>query len=305
MSIIGDIARFGDGENIQQNNFSDLTVAMMTGSSLPNSSNSSTASSNGSNSLRNHRLPTNEDQFVDDLVSRLINEDAEDDLVTGLNSLLKRTLSDFGENGLAEQQPSPLLSKHWSSQPTANLQPRQPPFRHNNAEPLKVITNNEFLSDNFHHSHHQHHHHPGGHNRHHDSGYISPSMPHQAPGSGKAFFDNSTNQPFADQQHRVDPLILQQMLQNHQHPKQQMMNHRPITGGRNHRNQHQGFRGGYYGHQQHLAPPPPPKYFDPYDIYNLLPPPEYLRNMPPPMHNHQQLPLPKLPCLAGGQEPNF
>ena len=62
-----------------------------------------------------------------------------------------------------------------------------------------------------------------------------------------------------------------------------------FVGARNHHHRHPGpqqFRGGYQ-----------PKYYDPYDICNLLPPPEYLRNMPPPMHNQQQLPVPKLPCL--------
>ena len=60
-------------------------TAMMTGS-LPSSSSSSTTSSNGSLRLQS----ANDDQFVDDLVSRLIKEDAEDDLVSGLNSLLKQ-----------------------------------------------------------------------------------------------------------------------------------------------------------------------------------------------------------------------
>ena len=55
---------------------------MMTGS-LPSSSSSSSSSSNGGRHL-------NDDQFVDDLVSRLIKEDTEDDLVNGLNSLLKK-----------------------------------------------------------------------------------------------------------------------------------------------------------------------------------------------------------------------
>ena len=55
---------------------------MMTGS-LPSSSSSSTSSSNGSK-------PVNDDQFVDDLVSRLLQEDSGDDLVNGLNSLLKQ-----------------------------------------------------------------------------------------------------------------------------------------------------------------------------------------------------------------------
>ena len=101
MSIIGDIStikskffrpfsaldehffttlHFTDGESF---NFPKSQTAMMTGS-LPSSSSSSTTSSTGST------RPTNDDQFVDDLVSRLIKEDSEDDLVTGLNSLLKQ-----------------------------------------------------------------------------------------------------------------------------------------------------------------------------------------------------------------------
>ena len=61
---------------------------MMTGS-LPSSSSSSTTSSNGS--LRPGGPGANQDdQFVDDLVSRLLKEDTEDDLVSGLNSLLKQ-----------------------------------------------------------------------------------------------------------------------------------------------------------------------------------------------------------------------
>ena len=48
-----------------------------------------------------------------------------------------------------------------------------------------------------------------------------------------------------------------------------------------------GNGGGGNGYQ-----PAPPKFYDPYEIYNLLPPPEYLRNMPPPA-----MPIPKLPCM--------
>ena len=65
-----------------------------------------------------------------------------------------------------------------------------------------------------------------------------------------------------------------------------------ISGARNHHRQHHHnvgphhqLRGGGNGYQ-------PPKFYDPYEIYNLLPPPEYLRNMPPPA-----MPIPKLPCL--------
>ena len=61
------------------------TSAMMTGS-LPCSSSSSSTSSSSNGSSK----PVNEDQFVDDLVSRLLEEDSGDDLVNGLNSLLKQ-----------------------------------------------------------------------------------------------------------------------------------------------------------------------------------------------------------------------
>ena len=78
--ILNKCLKFTDGESF---NFPTTSTAMMTGS-LPSSSSSSTTSSTGSS------RQTNDDQFVDDLVSRLIKEDAEDDLVTGLNSLLKQ-----------------------------------------------------------------------------------------------------------------------------------------------------------------------------------------------------------------------
>jgi hypothetical protein len=315
MSIIGDIAKFGDVElAIKKQQKQTLTVAMMTGS-LPSSSNSSTTSSNGS-----LRLPASDDQFVDDFVSRLIKEDTEDDLVFGLNSLLKQTLSDNGDsNGLDE--PSLFLSKHWSTNQT--IQPihhqGQPPFRNNNnvVDPLKILTSE--LAENFSSN--------GGcginglssgngsNGRHHDSGYISPNLPPTSgsgsgpAGNGKAFcFDqgnvNSSQHPVPvpvqEQQPRVDPVLLQQVLQQQQHhPKHQqqqhMINHRPITGARNHHRQHHHnmgphhqLRGGGNGYQ-----PNQPKFYDnPYEIYNLLPPPEYLRNMPPPT-----VPIPKLPCL--------
>merc|ERR1711899_708721 len=69
MSIIGDISTVRDDDNYFK------TSAMMTGS-LPcsSSSSSSTSSSNGSK-------PVNDDQFVDDLVN-------------GLNSLLKQSLTE-------------------------------------------------------------------------------------------------------------------------------------------------------------------------------------------------------------------
>lgn len=291
MSIIGDIAKIGDVEKIKQQK---TLTAMMTGS-LTSSSSSSTTSSNGS-----LRLPASDDQFVDDFVSRLIKEDTEDDLVSGLNSLLKQTLSDNGDNnGLDE--PSLFLSKHWSTQSIQPVHQGQPPFRNNNnvVDPLKILTSE--LAENL-----------GnggsgingtGSGRHHDSGYISPNLPPASgPGSGgKAFcFDgnvNSQQQAVVEQQPRVDPVLLQQVLQQQQHPKQQqqhMINHRPITGARNHHRQphhnmgpHHHLRGGGNGYQHSQ-----PKFYDPYEIYNLLPPPEYLRNMPPPA-----MPIPKLPCL--------
>ena len=68
-------------------NQQNTLTAMMTGS-LPSSSSSSTTSSNGS--LRPGPGANQDDQFVDDLVSRLLKEDTEDDLVSGLNSLLKQ-----------------------------------------------------------------------------------------------------------------------------------------------------------------------------------------------------------------------
>ena len=77
------IRQITDVEKIKKQQKQKLT-AMMTGS-LPSSSSSSTTSSNGS-----LRLPASDDQFVDDFVSRLIKEDSEDDLVFGLNSLLKQ-----------------------------------------------------------------------------------------------------------------------------------------------------------------------------------------------------------------------
>jgi len=298
MSIIGDIAKIGDVEKIKKQQKQTLT-AMMTGS-LPSSSSSSTTSSNGS-----LRLPASDDQFVDDFVSRLIKEDSEDDLVFGLNSLLKQTLSDNGDsNGLDE--PSLFLSKHWSTSQT--IQPvhqGQPPFRNNNnvVDPLKILTSE--LAENLGNggsgingSNGQ----TGSNGRHHDSGYISPNLPPTSSGSGtgngKAFcFDGNSQHPVVPvEQPRVDPVLLQQVLQQQQHPakqqQQHMINHRPITGARNHHRQHHHnvgphhqLRGGGNGYQ-------PPKFYDPYEIYNLLPPPEYLRNMPPPA-----MPIPKLPCL--------
>ena len=81
--------------------------------------------------------------------------------------------------------------------------------------------------------------------------------------------------------------------------------HQHHNMGPPHHHQHGGFRGPGGGGGPPGGPGPggngyqhsQPKFYDPCEIYNLLPPPEYLRNMPPPMHNHQQLPIPKLPCL--------
>lgn len=181
-------------------------------------------------------------------------------------------------------------------------------------EPLKILTGNGYDFNAV------------GSGRHHDSGYISPNLPN------KAFFDinhqigSNGGTPMDLHQQKVDPLLLQQVLQQHHyHPKQQPFNHRPITGksifdfknveypkfdilgARNHHRHHHGPHMRGYQHHQHLppgpAPPPPPpppagKYYDPYDgICNLLPPPEYLRNMPPPAMHNQQLPLPKLSSM--------
>jgi len=101
MSIIGDISTVRDDDNYFK------TSAMMTGS-LPcsSSSSSSTSSSNGSK-------PVNDDQFVDDLVSRLLQEDSGDDLVNGLNSLLKQSLTETGEK--TYQDSLQWQSKHWLS----------------------------------------------------------------------------------------------------------------------------------------------------------------------------------------------
>merc|ERR1712045_410653 len=141
MSIIGDISTVRDDDNYFK------ISAMMTGS-LPSSSSSSTSSSNGSK-------PVNDDQFVDDLVSRLLQEDSGDDLVNGLNSLLKQSLTETGEK--TYQDSSPWQSKHW-------LSPTQSNGHRDMMEPLKILTNefaeNLGLGSN----------HKGV-----DSGYISPS----------------------------------------------------------------------------------------------------------------------------------
>ena len=154
-----------------------------------------------------------------------------------------RTLSDNGDsNGLDE--PSLFLSKHWSTSQT--IQPvhqGQPPFRNNNnvVDPLKILTSE--LAENLGNggsgingSNGQ----TGSNGRHHDSGYISPNLPPTSSGSGtgngKAFcFDGNSQHPVVPvEQPRVDPVLLQQVLQQQQHPakqqQQHMINHRPITG---------------------------------------------------------------------------
>ena len=94
------IVYFSEDERKRQ--FINLqTAAMMTGS-LPSCSQSSSSSSSssstsstgsqgtgGGNGFHNGHV-RNDDQFVDDLVSRLLLEDSGDDLVNGLNSLLKQ-----------------------------------------------------------------------------------------------------------------------------------------------------------------------------------------------------------------------
>lgn len=139
-----------------------------------------------------------------------------------------RALSDIGDGNLDE--PSPLLSKQWSSTSLKSplhqhqYQPQQEfhqlPLRsNNNMEPLKILTGNGYDFNAV------------GSGRHHDSGYISPNLPN------KAFFDinhqigSNGGTPMDLHQQKVDPLLLQQVLQQHHyHPKQQPFNHRPITG---------------------------------------------------------------------------
>ena len=108
------------------------------------------------------------------------------------------------------------------------------------------------------------------------------------------------------------PLQDLSLLCNH---SSSQINPRPITGAHNHRQQHQQqqrqmgpipsqqFRG-----YLHSKPPPPPHpavipFHDPYDMSGFLPPPEYLRKMPPPVHNNPPLPMPKLPCTTSMPEP--
>ena len=99
-----------------------------------------------------------------------------------------------------------------------------------------------------------------------------------------------------------------------QHFCSSQINARPITGAHNHRHQHQQQRQmGPIPSQQfrgylHSKPPPPPHpavipFHDPYDMSGFLPPPEYLRKMPPPVHNNPPLPMPKLPCTTSMPEP--
>ena len=143
---------------------------------------------------------------------------------------ISRTLSNNGDNNKLDE-PSLFLSKHWSTsqsiQPAHHHHQQPPVFRNNNnVEPLKILTSE--LAENLGNGSGIN----GG--RHHDSGYISPNLPPTS-GSGKAFqFDgNNPNQHQAaiEQPHRVDPVLLQQVLQQQQHPKHQhMINHRPITG---------------------------------------------------------------------------
>ena len=148
-----------------------------------------------------------------------------------------RTLSNNGDNNKLDE-PSLFLSKHWSTsqsiQPGHHHHQQQVPpvFRNNNnVEPLKILTSE--LAENISSNGSVRINSSNGGGRHHDSGYISPNLPSTS-GSGKAFFDgNNPNQHQAaiEQPHRVDPVLLQQVLQQQQHPKHQhMINHRPITG---------------------------------------------------------------------------
>ena len=89
------------------------------------------------------------------------------------------------------------------------------------------------------------------------------------------------------------------------------INARPITGAHNHRQHQQQRQMGPIPSQQfrgylHSKPPPPHPavipFHDPYDMSGFLPPPEYLRKMPPPVHNNPPLPMPKLPCTTSMPE---
>jgi hypothetical protein len=229
-----------------------------------------------------------------------------------------RTLSNNGDHS---NEAKTWSSKHWNlpvvqtpatlvSSSTANFSQYLNTRTDNNnmiMEPLKILTN-EFAENLG----------LGPHCKDMDSGYISPNGCHLPP--GKPFFDYPYQQQpmevaaalsgghhhhhHLQHQPRVDPLLLQTSVSKYhqQQQQQQLINPRPITGA-HHQQRH---------HQHHHQRPPPHHHFrgfptsskipppvmppaDPYDISSFLPPPEYLRNMPPPMHN--TLPMPKLPCL--------
>lgn len=223
-----------------------------------------------------------------------------------------RSLTENGENEFHPEPTSPWLSKPWLS-PSA---PNQPPSAVQNLmEPLKILTN-EFAENLGLQNHTSQNPSKGV-----DSGYISPSNGILPPMSGGVppktpyYVDQppAASDPISPAAARVDPILLQQFLQKSQKTgyNPQMGSARPITGGtsqHHHRHQHHAGRGQYYGHQPHphhyragnggyLKPPPPViPFHDPYEMSGFLPPPEYLRKMPPPMQNGP-LPMPKLPCM--------
>lgn len=163
--------------------------------------------------------------------------------------------------------------QHYPHQPLQNNNPMM-------MEPLKILTNE--LAENLG---------LGPHSKDFDSGYISPSN------NGSHFLPGK---PFCyDQQPpRVDPLLLQQVLQKRPH---QHINSRPITGNHHRSNgpQYHNPRGPQFRFHHKLPPPAaviPPHLHEHFDISSCLPPPEYLRNMPPPLHNNA-IAMPKLPYM--------
>ena len=130
--------------------------------------------------------------MVDDMVSRLIEEDAKDDLVSGLNSLVRQNLSLNGDKNGPSLILSNLPANRWSvSQP---VHQGWPTFRNKNnvIDPLKILTNE--LAENLENDG------SGIHgSRHPDSGYISTDLL-PASDSGQVFFnDNSQHQALVEQ----------------------------------------------------------------------------------------------------------
>ena len=130
--------------------------------------------------------------MVDDMVSRLLEEDAENDLVSSLNSLVMENLSLDGDNNGPSLFLSNRPANRWSiSQP---VHQGWPTFRNKNnvIDPLKILTNE--LTENLENDG------SGIHgSRHPDSGYISPDLL-PASDSGQVFFnDNSQHQALVEQ----------------------------------------------------------------------------------------------------------